>query len=277
MRTFLTNRKALAGAVILFLYFLMSTVGPQVIPLDLSYKPALRLKPPSLAHPLGTDVQGCDTLAQIVHGSRDVLLVSFLAAIFAIAIAVIVGVTSGFIGGLVDQIFMVVINLFLTVPSLPVMMVFAAVFRVKNPISFGLILAIWMWAGLARAIRSQVLSLKEQKFIEAANLLRLGIYHIVFAELLPHVVPYVAINFISMMRTAINASIGLMFLGIVPFSRTNWGMMLRMAMMQGVIYAPNGVYYLLSPVFAIALLQIGGYFFAHGMDEIFNPRLRAHE
>jgi peptide/nickel transport system permease protein len=278
MRGFLSNRKALVGAAILFLYFLMATVGPEVVPLDLTYRSELRLRPPSLAHPFGTDTHGVDIFAQIIHGSRDVLLVAFLAAIFSTGIAVAVGITAGFKGGLVDQSLMMLVNVLLTIPQFPIMLIFATVFRVSDPVSFALVLAVWMWAGLARAVRSQTLSLREREFIEAAGTLRLSPFHIVFREILPNIMPYIAINFVGMMRGAINASVGVMFLGIVPFSRTNWGMMLNMATRQtGAIYVPSGIYYAVFPILAIMFFQLGGYLFGHGLDEIFNPRLRAHE
>ncbi len=278
MRTFLGNKRALAGAAILLLYLLMATVGPYVVPLEAEQHPERALRPPSLEHPLGTDYLGRDVLAQIVHGSRDVLFVAFLAALFAILIAISIGIFAGLKGGITDQVLMTFVNMMLTIPHLPVMMILAAVFRVKDPFSFALILAFWMWAGLARAIRSQVLSLREREFIEAARLLKLGTVHIVFKEILPNVMPYVAINFVSMMRGAIVSSVAIMFLGLAPFSANNWGMMLNMATIQtGAIYIPQALSYVLSPLLAIMLLQLGGYFFAHGLEEIFNPRLRAHE
>ncbi len=277
MRTLLRNRRAVAGAVILILYFFMATVGPILVPLK-EGEPWKAFRPPSWEHPLGTDYMGRDVLAQIVQGSRDVLFVAFLAALFAILIAISLGIIAGLKGGFTDQILMTFVNMMLTIPHLPVMMILAAVFRVKDPFSFALILAFWMWAGLARAIRSQVLSLREREFIEAAKLLKLGTAHIVFKEILPNVMPYVAINFVSMMRGAIVSSVAIMFLGLAPFSATNWGMMLNMATIQtGAIYIPQALSYVLSPLLAIMLLQLGGYFFAHGLEEIFNPRLRAHE
>jgi len=278
MRTLLRDKKALVGAAILFFYLLMATVGPYVVPLEVEQHPERALRPPSLAHPLGTDYLGRDVLAQIVHGSRDVLFVAFLAALFAVLIAIGFGILAGLKGGLVDQALMTFVNMMLTIPHLPVMMIFAAVFHVRDPFGFAFILAVWMWAGLARAIRSQVLSLREREFIEAAKILKLGTPHIVFKEILPNVMPYVAINFVSMMRGAIVSSVAIMFLGLAPFSATNWGMMLNMATIQtGAIYVPSAICYVLSPLLAITFLQLGGYFFAHGLEEIFNPRLRAHE
>lgn len=269
------NRRAFAGLLILLVFALMATVGPEVVPLDMTARYDQRFQLPSLAHPLGTDYAGRDTFAQIVHGSRDVLFVAFLAAIFTTLIAISIGMIAGLQGGVIDTTLMLLTNVILTVPNFPVMMIIAAVYRVKDPFSFGLLLSIWAWGGLARAVRSQILSLKEREFIEATRALGLSTFHIVFRELLPNIMPFVAINFFSIMRGAITSSMGLMLLGLVPFKATNWGMMLNMATYQyGAIYVPRAIFYVLSPMAAITLFQLGAVFFAHGLDEVLNPRLR---
>lgn len=272
------NRRGLFGLCILVFFVLMATVGPHVVPLDMSADYDVRFQLPSWSHLLGTDYAGRDVLAQIVHGSRDVILVSFLAAVFAVSIAIVVGIVSGLKGGFLDSILMMIVNIVLTLPRLPFMMIIAAAFKVKDPFSFGLLLAIWSWAGLARAIRSQIFSLKEREFIEATKVLGLSTSHIVLRELLPNIMSYVAINFIFIMRGAIVASVALMFLGLVPFSVMNWGTMLNLATFQtGAIYVPKAIFYVISPMAAIVLFQLGGVYFIYGLEEVFNPRLREHK
>jgi len=204
---------------------------------------------------------------------------ALLTGIFAVGIAVVVGILAGFVGGWVDVVLMRLIDVLLTIPQFPIMMVFAAVFRVKDPISIGAILAMWMWAGLARAIRAQILVLREREFIEAAQVLRLGTWHILFHELMPNVMSYIVLNFVRIVRGGLTASVGLMFLGLIPYSPTNWGVMLNMAVFQsGAIYImPGGLPYLLVPMGAIILFQYGALCLAYGLEEWFNPRLRAHE
>jgi len=270
------NKRAFVGFLILFFFFLMATVGPEVVPLDMKSRYAERFQPPSLAHPLGTDYAGRDVWALIVHGSRDVLSVAFVAALFTIVIGITVGMLAGLRGGLTDTLLMILTNAVLTVPSFPVMLIIGSVLEVRNVITFGALLSFWAWGGLGRAIRSQVLSLKEREFIEAARVLGLSTFHIIFRELLPNIMPYVTISFLTTMRGAITASVGLMLLGLIPFSSMNWGMMMNMAMTQsGAIYLPQALSYVLSPMMAIVLFQLGAVFFAHGLDEIFDPRLRA--
>jgi len=278
LRPIFKNRRAFTGFVILLGFFLMATVGPLVVPLSLRTDWSKRYLPPSLEHPLGTDYCGRDIFQQIVHGSRSVLLIAVLSALFAIVLAVTVGITAGLLGGIVDIILSSIIDVFLTIPSFPVMLIIAATLKVKDPFSFSAIISMWMWAGLARSIRAEVVSIRNKEFIEAAKLLDLGTFHIVFREIMPLVMPYIAINFITMMRAAITASVGIMFLGVVPFDITHWGVMLNLAMFQyGAVYVPEGLHYALAPLACIVLLEYGAVCLSHGLEEIFNPRLKTYE
>ncbi len=270
------NRRATVGGLILAGYLLMALIGPELIPLDPTMKYAERFQPPSLTHLLGTDYAGRDVLAQIVHGSRDVLAIAALTALFTTTLAVGIGALAGYSGGAVDAFLMLLTNIQLTVPAVPVYLLIGSVFQVQDPVGFAALISLWMWGGLARAVRSQILSLKERDFIEAARVLGLGTSHILLRELFPNLTPFVVIHFIRIMRDAITASVGLIFLGLAPFSPTNWGTMLNLAVFQtGAIYIPNALHYVIAPMAVIVLFQLGAIFFAHGLDEILNPRLRA--
>ncbi|NPV79517.1 MAG: ABC transporter permease [Firmicutes bacterium] len=166
-------------------------------------------------------------------------------------------------------------DFFLTIPSLPLMIVLAAYVRVDSAPTMALILSITAWAGLSRAIRAQVLSLKEREFIEAAKVLGLRKSHIIFRELLPNMGSYIATNAILAFTGAMYAQVGLFFLGVVPFSSLNWGVMLNFAVSQGgALYTLRSVHYLLAPIVCIVLLQTGAVLFARAMEILFNPRLR---
>lgn len=276
LRVLWRNPQAFVGLIILLVFALMASVGPEVIPLDMTAHYEERYAPVSLEHPLSTDYIGRDVLRMIIHGSRDVLLIGFLAGLITVAIGVIVGLLAGLQGGAVDTVLMMVTSTVLTVPQFPVMLMLGAIFTITNPFTFGLVLSVWAWGGLARAVRSQIFSLKEREFIEAARTLGLSTRHIIFKELLPNIMPYVAINFMTAMRIAIVASVGLMFLGLVPLKSTNWGMMLTLATGSSqALFVPRAIVYVISPMAAIVLFQLGAVLFAHGLDEIFDPRLRS--
>lgn len=268
------NKQALFGMVILIIFLLMATVGPEIIPEPTTTDYANRLQGPSFDHPFGTDYAGRDTFGQFVHGSRNVLLVAFVAAIITITLGFTVGTISGVAGGIVDEILMGLAGVMLTVPSFPIMMVLSMIIQIDNPFLFGVVLSLWSWAGLARSIRAQILSLKHRDFVEASRVLGMGLFHIIFKEMLPNMVSYILINFITVMKSAITASVGLMVLGLVPFSAQHWGMMINMATTTtGAMYGSTALIYFLVPVFGIMLFQMGCLFFANGLDDALNPKL----
>ncbi len=138
----------------------------------------------------------------------------------------------------------------------------------------GLVLGITGWGGLARAVRSQTMSLRERGFIEAARGLDLSTPHIVFRELLPNVAPYIAMSLLLTFTGFVYAEVGLFFLGVVPFSVNNWGVMLNLAVQNGALSSSSALSYLLSPLVAILLLTLGVVLVLDAFDELFNPRLR---
>lgn len=263
------------GFIILMIFLLMAIFGPMLIP-NLKSDYANRLQPPSAAHWLGTDLAGKDVMLQLVLGSRDVLLVAAYAGFFAVLTASVVGIVSGLQGGAVDEVLMLITNVVLTMPSFPVTMILSMVIRVTDPLVFGLVLSLWSWAGLAKAIRSQVLGLRHRDFIEASRIMGISKINIILYDVLPNIVSYIAVNFISIMKGAITASVGLMILGLVPFKGNHWGVMINVAISQtGALMGSASVMYFVAPVVCLMLFQLGSYFFASGLDEALNPRLRS--
>lgn len=269
------NPMSRLGFIILLVFLAMAVFGPMLIP-DLKSDYANRLQPPSAEHWLGTDLAGKDTLLQLILGSRDVLLVAAYAGLFAVLIASVVGIISGLQGGAVDEALMLVTNVVLTMPSFPVTMILSMIIRITDPLVFGLVLSLWSWAGLAKAIRSQVLGLKNKEFIEASRIMGISQFNIILYDVLPNIVSYIAVNFISIMKGAITASVGLMILGLVPFKGNHWGIMINTAISQtGALMGSASMMYFVAPVVALMLFQLGSYFFASGLDEALNPRLRS--
>lgn len=265
------------GFTVILMFIAMATFGPLLVPLDTKADISKRYLPPSLSHPLGTDYAGRDVLSQVIWGSRDVMAVGLLAGIITVSIGVIVGIVSGFKGGILDTVLCTVMDIMLTIPGLPLMIVLAVYIRAVNPLYTALILSITPWASLARAIRSQVLSMKEREFIEAAKVLGLSTFHIMFREILPNLMPYVAVNFMFAVIGAIYASVGLYMLGVLPFTALNWGVMLNLAThAAGALFSLESLHYLLAPIIFLALLQSGFVLFSRAVDEVFNPRLREY-
>lgn len=123
-------------------------------------------------------------------------------------------------------------------------------------------------------MRAQVLSLKEREYVEAARVLDLGTGHILFREVLPNLTSYIAINFVIAMTGAIYGQIILYFFGLVPLSGDNWGLMIQFAFTKGAIYFTDSLWYIMSPIVAICLLQLSLVLISRSLEEMFNPRLR---
>ncbi|WP_160691289.1 ABC transporter permease [Clostridium sp. C2-6-12] len=269
------NKMARVGFIILIFFLILAIIGPIIVKAP-SSNYLERLQGPSIDHLLGTDYAGRDILAQFVTGSRAVLLVAFYAALFAIVFACAIGIFSGLVGGKTDEVLMMITNVVLTMPSFPVTMVLSMVINVDNDVLFGLVLSLWSWAGLAKAIRSQVLVIRHKDFIEASKIMGISNFNIILKDIVPNITSFIAINFIAIMKGAIITSVGLMVLGLVPFQGSHWGMMMQMAMSQSaVLYGGVGpIVYFLTPIMGILFFQLGCYLFANGLDEAMNPRLR---
>ena len=267
------SRAGLAGFAILAFYIVMAIIGPILRPLDTIPKPHKMYLPPSWEHPLGTDNEGRDILSEVVCGASSVLYVAFLAAATTVLIATLLGSLAGFKGGIIDSCMMSIVDILLTIPQFPLMAILSGIMRLDDS-SLALLIGLLSWPALARAIRSQVLSLKERDFIEAAKALGLGAGHIVLVELMPNLMPYVAVNFAFAMISAVYTQVGLVFLGLVPFRSYNWGVMINLAWVRGAIYYRNSVYYILSPIMAIVGFELGAIMLARGLELLFNPRLR---
>lgn len=222
----------LIGLGILIFYILMAIVGPMLYPRMLPINPSNVYAPPTWAHPLGTDFEGTDVLALIITGSRYVLTSAGLAAFFTVGIGTMLGLISGYFPGLVAGVIMRIADFFLTVPGFPLLVALSTVWHFGSPVSMGLVLGLTGWAGLARAVRSQTLSLRERGFVEAARGLGLTRFEIIVSEIFPNTAPFVAMHFLMAVTGAIYAQVGLFFLGVVPVSTNNWGVMLNLAFSQ---------------------------------------------
>mgnify|MGYP000546935287 CR=1 FL=1 len=261
------------GLFIFLLFIVMSIIG-KLLPINLEPNYSQRFLI-SLEHPLGTDYAGRDVFLLIVKGSFDVIFIALLTGFWATLIGFILGIISGYFGKIIDIIISRVIDIFLTIPTFPIMAILAATLKVNDIISFSLILAIWSWPGLASAIRTQTISLKSREFVIFLKLYNFPIYYVIFKEIFPLILPIILINFINISRNAVIASVGLMVLGLVPLEVTNWGMMINLAIgSTGAIYIPNAWPYLFAPIFFIILFQISLVLISYHLEEVFDPRIK---
>jgi peptide/nickel transport system permease protein len=275
LRVLVENKRALIGSLILLGFILMALFGPMIFPLDMNPKFNQVYAPPSLEHPLGCDYIGVDILTEIIWGAKDVLTIVMIAGVITVVLGSIVGLVAGYLGGIVDLLLNTLVDIALTIPGLPLIIVLAGLIQTRDPVSIGLILSANAWAALARSMRSQVLSIKERDFIEASRAIGIGRLRIIFYDVLPILMPFVGINFLFAVVQSLYASVALFFIGVLPFSTVHWGTMLNIAMqVSGAIFVPYARHYVIAPVIFIILLQVGLILFSYGVEDIFNPRLR---
>ncbi|TVR67125.1 MAG: ABC transporter permease [Spirochaetaceae bacterium] len=261
-----------AGFGILFLIILMSVVGPYFFPLDTISDPDKLLMAPSADHFLGTDHLGRDIWAQVVSGGRELLVLAFLTAIVAVLLGIFLGSLAALVRGRFDAVMLFLADVWLTIPRFPLLVVLSGFFRL-DAVALAIVLAILSWAGLFRTIRAEVLSLKKRDYVEAAFMLDMPIGYIIFREIIPNMAGFIAASFTLLMRAAIYAQVGLVFLGLLPLDQ-NWGVMINVAWNQGVIYNPDAISFLLAPTIVICLLILSLVWISRSLEELFNPSLR---
>ncbi|MEM2006849.1 MAG: ABC transporter permease [Sulfolobales archaeon] len=272
----LSGRGVLGIAIIVSMIF-MATLGPELIPLDTGVKPQMKWCQPSLEHPLGCDYLGRDLFSLVVHGSREVFLIPFCATLIGVVVGLSIGLLAGYIGGLARRALTSVTDTWLTIPSFPVIFILAYALP-KSPVSIILLLTLFSWPGLARAVAAEVSSLKRRDYIEACVNLGLGRGYILFREIGPHILPFVAINFASVFVANMTSLIGIVLLGVAPLNPTNWGYLLNQMIFtyKGLLLANASVVIVLM-ILMLVFIKLGVVFFAQSLEEVFNPRLRRYE
>lgn len=269
----LGNRVGAIGFVMLLGFILIAIFGPILVSPAQSDISAIYVAP-SLKHPLGTDWQGADVLDQVLRGGRSIMVVGVMAAVLSTAIAVVFGALAAYLGGWIDGIVLTATDVVLTIPYLVLLGVLAAFVKLNSPLLLAVIIGAVAWPTLLRAVRAQVLSLKEREYVEAARMLDLGTGHVILHEVLPNMMSYVVINFVIAMTGAIYGQIVLYFLGLVPLTGDNWGLMINLAYTRGALFLSNSLWYILAPIIAISLLQLSLVMVSQALEDVFNPRLR---
>jgi peptide/nickel transport system permease protein len=272
VRSLLRNKKALAGLIILAVFILLALLAPVIVSGNPSVITPFGAQAPSSEHLFGTTPKGQDVLALTLWGARSSLLVGFIVGFAATAIGILVGLTSAFYGRVVDDVLSLGTNVFLLIPGLPLLVILAA-FLPPGLGTVMLVLIITGWAGSARVLRSQALSIRGKDFVAAAIVTGEKPVRIMFREILPNMASIVMITLLGTVIFGIGAQAGLEFLGLGDPSVVSWGTNLYWASNDGALmsgywwaFVPSGAAIALV-AFALALIN-------YGVDEVSNPRLR---
>ena len=221
---------------------------------------------------LGTTDRGEDVMAQLFWGTQVSLYVGLIATFFGVGVGLVVGLLSGYFGGFIDELLMRIVDFFLIIPTLPILLVLAAIFNPSIEVTT-LIIAIFAWPGTSRIVRSQVLVEKEKSYVEASKAAGAGPVYLIFKHIFPNVLTLVFIQLATGVSGAIITEAALSFLGLTPFGIVSWGRMLQASYSEGAIN--NGAWwFIIPPGIAIVLLSMGFIFIGYATDKAMNPKHR---
>jgi peptide/nickel transport system permease protein len=274
-RTYRSSWMGMLGLGILVVFTLVALLVPVFSSrdaLDVTKATGANLAPPTWHDPLGTDESGRSVLILTLWGARISLLVGLLATLLSMVIGSAVGIIAGFFGGTwIDAILARVIDWFLVIPFLPLAIVLATVLG-PSLTNIVIVIGVTSWAGTARIIRSQTLSVRERPYVERARALGAGNWHLVTRHILPNVFPLIFANTVLVVAIAILSESTLSFLGLGDPLAVSWGSMLEGAFESGAVSA-GAWWYLLAPGIAIVLVVLAFTMCGQALEEVFNPKL----
>jgi ABC-type dipeptide/oligopeptide/nickel transport system ATPase component/ABC-type dipeptide/oligopeptide/nickel transport system permease subunit len=263
-----------AGVAVLTVLVAVAVAAPLLAPYAPNARPGVPFSPPSVAHLLGTNDIGDDLLSLLIYGARTSLLVGAIAAVAATAIGTLVGLVAGLVRGWVDAVAMRLVDVTLSLPFLPLMIVVGA-FLGPGLATQILVITAVMWAGPARELRAQILSLRERDHVQAAQSMGAAPGYVVVRHLLPGVASLVVPQFVLAAKRAVMFEAALSFLGIGAGGAVSWGTMLFSAHRRSAFLTDAWLWWVLPPGLAIAATVIGLALVGYGIEQRLRPQTTA--
>ena len=261
------------GSVLIVLIMIAALFAPYIGTVDpqATGKREDILKAPSPSHWLGTDDLGRDIWSQIIYGARISLMIGLITAFVTVVTGTIIGLIAGFYGGWVEEVLVKIVDFFMMLPVLPLMIILAAV---MGPSLWNIIFVISVvsWPTTARVVRSQVLSVKERPYVEAARCIGAGNVKLMFSEILPNVLPLMFAQAVLMITYAIYDEAVLSFLGLGDPTRISWGSMLHFAFESGVM--ARSPWWIGSPIVSIVVLIVGFSLLGTAVTDVLTPQYK---
>ena len=268
-----SNGKARIGLVILAVFVILAIFAPVIAPYSPNDESFGRDLGGSAAHLLGTTGAGQDVLSQLLFGARVSITVGFVAGGLSTLVAVVVGLSWGYLRNWLGDVVNFVVNLFLVVPGLPLMIIIAAYLQDGGLSMIILVVVVTGWAWGARVLRAQTQSLRSRDFVTAAQFSGESAPRVIFREILPNMTSMIAGSFFGAATAAILSESGLSFLGLGSSSTVSWGSMLYWAQNSNALLTGQWVL-LFAPGLCVALLATAMTLVNFGVDGLSNPRLR---
>lgn len=273
---FLSNSPKTAVGIFLILFVLILTMGADLFT---SHDPLFRNPgewhtAPNSKFILGTTRLGRDVFSQTLHGGRVSIMVGVLAGLTAVGLSLVIGITAGYFGGIVDQVISTIINVFMVIPQVVLLLVIASMVGGVSPVTIAVIIGLTSWPFGARILRAQTMSIRNREFVYASETLGETKLRRLFVEVMPNMLSIISSNFVGTMIYAIMAQAFLEFIGFGdPFSVT-WGTMLYNAQSTGAL--DSGIWWeLVGPSVSIIIFGAGLTLINFSIDEVSNPKLRA--
>ncbi|MEV4009870.1 ABC transporter permease [Nonomuraea angiospora] len=264
--------KLIIGLSIVGFFAVVAIVGPMVAG-DPEAMVGGRVEPPSDTAWLGTTDTGQSVLDQLLYATRDSMLIGFSVGLLATAVSLAFGVTSGYLGGWLDEALSLLSNVALVIPAIPLLILIADYVDGGGPLMIALIIAAISWAGPARVIRSQTMSLRNREYVDAARVSGEPGWRIMIVHILPNLVPLIASGLVWGVIGGVLTESGLSALGVGGGYATTWGSMLYFAQ-NGYALSLGAWWWFVPPGLCIAVLGTGLSLINFSIDELMNPRLR---
>lgn len=278
-RRFRRNKSGLAGVFIVGFFVFMGLASPWMAPYPpRSYAPLYSGEagvPPSWAHPFGTEPSGIDVFSEVIHGSRNDLYVGVAATLLTVAIGAAIGALAGYFKGVLADVILGITQVFLVIPALLLILLFARIFSVLVFAGLGLtlivlILGFFGWSGVAFLVRGEILRVKELEFIQAEKALGASTSRIMFRHIVPNVLSPVIVVSTLNIAGYILTEVVISFLGFGDPNTSTWGLLIS----EGFTYVRTEWWVSFFPGLAVVLCVLGFNLMGDGLSDALNPRLR---
>ena len=278
-RRFKRNKSGLAGMLIVGFFIFVALASPWIAPYPARSYAALYSgeggTPPSWQHPFGVEPSGIDVFSEVIHGTRNDLYVGIAATALTVLIGVVVGAIAGYFRGILADLTLGITQIFLVIPALLLILLFARIFSVLVFAGMGLtlivlILGFFGWSGVTFLVRGEIFRVKELEFIQAERALGASAWRIMFRHIVPNVLSPVIVVSTLNIAGFILTEVVISFLGFGDPNTSTWGLLIN----EGFTYVRTQWWVSFFPGLAVVFCVLGFNLMGDGLSDALNPRLR---